>query len=80
MPEIIFTQKDMELAAILGKKFGNLSSARSVVDMIRTISDIDVSQPYDANTMAKVMERLHQYGYDSEEAYQVVWAIREQRG
>jgi hypothetical protein len=69
----IFTQADMELAAILGRKFGYITA----VDIVRNLSDIDISKPYDAETATKVHERLQRYGYSANEVQDALWAIRE---
>jgi hypothetical protein len=72
--ETIFTQADMTLAAILGRKFHPLT----VLDVIRSISDLEIIEhPYDAINVAKVHERLQKYGYDANEIQDVIWALRE---
>jgi hypothetical protein len=70
----IFSQYDVSFAALLGRKFGPLT----VVDIIRSISDLEIIEhPYDAINVAKVHERLQQYGYDANEVQDVIWALRE---
>jgi hypothetical protein len=69
----IFDQSEIMLAAILGRKFAPLTALR----IIRAISDLDISRPYDAIDVVLITSRLHQHGYDANEANQVVWALRE---
>ena len=70
----IFTPSEIMLAALLGKTF----RPESVLDIIRSLSDLGITEhPYDAVCVEKVHERLQWYGYNANEANQVVWALRE---